>query len=79
MKNNCNVADVTPDTASEYPIMSAGRDRPPDLIGEKQKRTKTTSKEDAKKERAEPERQRARTRGLDIRFRMLAEEGGALR
>jgi len=79
MKNNCKIADVIPDTASEYPIMSAGRDKPPEVIGEKQKRTKTTSNDEARKERPEPERHKARTRGLDMRCRMLADEGGGFR
>jgi len=71
---SCNIADVKPEAASEYPISSAGRDSPPEAIGEKQNSTNTTSNALARKLSAKPDKQRARTRGLPIRLRMLEDE-----
>ena len=73
IKKICMVAEVKPETAREYPISSAGRESPPDAIGEKQKSTNTTSNADPKNDNAEPDRHIARTRGLPSKYRMLIE------
>lgn len=77
--NNCNPADVNPDTANEYPISSAGLESPPEAIGEKQNKTYTTSKAEAKKAKHPPERHKALMRGLESSFLTFAVEGGERR
>ena len=75
IRKSWRTTEVNPEAAREYPISSAGRESPPDAMGEKQKSTNITSNPDAKKESAEPDKHRALTRGLAIKDRRPIDDG----